>query len=172
MEVKSNKYRNRSIKIEGKKVEFDSRGIANVSKELGELINSDYNEVINSPKIVKNPDILVSDSDLKKSNEDLTSKNALLVERLETATQDIEDLKIDVENWKEQFTKASESNGGESNKETSKQDIELIVGLFKNNKGELESMATELKLPNNEWSELNKEDLIVYLAYKAINANS
>ena len=176
MKITSNKYKGTSLLLFSEKVEFNVKGEAEVSKELGEKILSEYGTLLNKPsekEEVKEVVNSASDDKLKELVEKLQSEKEILGQRVEALTGDLETSKADANNWKEEFTKLQEKGEGENPViKTTKQDVELVLELEKKSKGDLEAMAEELGFSEDEWGEFNKEDLIIYLAIQAIDANA
>jgi hypothetical protein len=170
MKILSNKYKGVSVRLFNKEVEFDSNGEAEVSKDFGERVNAEYNINIKAAKKVELPK---TDEGLQEAIEALESEKKILTERVGTLTEDVDAAKVETQTWKDEWQKVVD---GSSDKDlvvkTTVKDITFVVDLMKKNKGDLDAMAAELELPKEEWDPLNKENLVVYLATKALDANA
>lgn len=178
MKITSNKYAGRSLVFFDKEISFDSKGEANVSSELGEKINAEYGDMLNvkvaTKEETKEKIDSAHDGELKKLVIKLQSEKEILNQRVEALTETVDTAKVETQNWKDEFEKISSGNNPTPtfSVKTTKQDIALIIELTKKSKVDLEEMAVALALPKEDWEELKKEDLTVYLATQAIDANA
>jgi hypothetical protein len=155
-------------------VKWDDNGIAKVPNDVGKEILNRHSDTIflkgNLPqKEVKIPEV---------GNEELKGKLKVALEKVDSLGEQLELEKKNVQNWKDEFDKLSSQKveeGGEvieSSVKLSEEDIKVVFEIAASNKQTLEETANDMKLPKEEWEEMNKNDLGLYIAKRVLDANS
>jgi hypothetical protein len=164
---KTNRF-GQSVIFANEKVEFDKKGVAEVSKELGERFISAESETVfpegKFPKIEKDTKVIRDSSDVIRENEVLKAKT-------EKQTAQIVTLENSVNEWKAKYTETAQGNGGEvsvTKQELSDEDFEMIFEIFKSTAEKNKEAAGGLELPEDEWKELKSKDLAIYLVKKVL----
>lgn len=182
MLIVNEKLINQTIKTSIGKIIVNKKGEAEVSQEVGEKAIKDYGfyEKGNKPQPkIEQPKKEVTDETAKERIAELEQKLLVVSQKLEKAEADLILSKDETESWKAEYTKigALKDKGEKSEAEVEAgskvqfqdNDINLIIDLWGKGVSELVELCKGLGLPENEWKELKKKELVVYLAKKTLN---
>jgi hypothetical protein len=178
MIICTNKYHNTAITVKNEDIKFVN-GKTEVSEELASFILENYKEDFweEGKKPFKKKEIkeVAGLDDAKVEIQTLTSKlnvaaqkNDELLDKLKVSEQAINDWKDLCDQQKDQI-KALEDAKRDPNAKVSEEDIKTILTLKDQKVSELTDFCEKAELPKEEWAELNKENLIIYVAKKALN---
>ena len=187
MKIQSKKFNHRNTKrifSRGIEVEFDDNRVADVSDSVGEMLLTNYPNIFCHPgevEVTEEKPVTVQEKKqepfMKAKINEQEKKIVGLEKQLKTAKEEViiwraecQRLSKEVEDYKDRLFKYEGEVREQSDRvdDTPVGDTEttLKAALEKKTKAELIEMARELKLPDNDWRDLNKGPLIDYLIDK------
>lgn len=176
MIIVNEKSANQKVKTSLGVLTFNKYGETEVSKEIGEKLISQYGyfEKGNKPQPKVEPKKeVVTDEAAKERIAELEQKLLVSGQKLEKAEGDLRLSKEEVESWKAEYTKATTAEKPETLvtstiPELQENDINVVIDLWNKGINDLATLCEGLSLPKDEWKELKKKELVVYLAKKTL----
>lgn len=164
-------YYGQTILLGNKEVEFGKDGVADVSKEHGEMILAKYPTMVGTVGVKPIEKVQPQSQDLKNDRvyQELNERmenTQLQMENLKKAhAEEVAELTGQVENWKAEWEKTQDGGMVMVTKA-----IESLSMLQKLKVDELKSTAKEMLFPEAEYTNMKQPELILYLFTKILEA--
>jgi len=180
MIVVNTQYKKQTIKTSIGKITMDVNGETEVSEEIGKRLINEHGffEKGKKPKKVEEKKEIVTDLQAKERITELESSVLILNQRLEKSDSDLKLSRNETDSWKEEFTKLQSTLSKEVEKVDKKEsltitqlqenDINLVIDMWSKGMDELFDICKGLNLPEAEWKDKKKKDLVVFIAKKTL----